>query len=439
MNAFLYRMVGRIAFRMAIVSLASAIALPPSTASAEPRFGDSTWVAPYSFEGDPEMEGPRVAAPDRERTWETVVRAPFRLAFLPFRMLARGVEATGPLAERLFPPGDIFARSRAKPGFYFSPEIIGATVGYRGFAGPGSKAALTGTWSVSSSSRLRFRSYVGEGVSAVGANLNALYERKTNRHFFGMGNDAPGDVSYFLRRSELADAHLFLGRHPLRRVRVGAGFSDIQVGASPNFNPDAVTVFDPLSVPFLTSGTRLWWYGASADFAALDDSLEPTGGIHFRPMVRRYQDLDDSGVRYDQWRLETRGYAPVFAKHRVLAARFVIEGVDPRSGSAPIPFYRLAEAGDDDAFAAYSYGRFRDRRLALGRMEYRWEIMPPIWAFLLGELGEVAPTASAFTLRDAHRSLGGGIRAKAGSRLIRLALAHGEDGLEVHGDLRSNW
>jgi hypothetical protein len=194
--------------------------------------------------------------------------------------------------------------------------------------------------------------------------------------------------------------------------------------------------FSPAVVPFLTTNSKLWWYGSSADFAVLDDSLAPSRGLHFRPDVKRYRSTDNTGLRYDQWRLEARGYLPVFAKHRVLAGRLVYEGVDRAGGSAPVPFYRLPEASDADRFAAYHSGRFRDQRLALGTAEYRWEIMPPIWAVLFGELGDVASTASGLTLRGAHPSLGGGFRAKIGSaNVARLDIARGHEGIVIRADL----
>lgn len=411
----------------------------PALALAEPRFGDSTWVAPYAeITGSPEDPGPRVAPRDHERAWETALRTPFRVAFFPLRMFARGIEATGPLAERMFPPGDLFHQANPGRGLEFSPELIGVTVAARRFVGPGSRAALTGTWSLSDSRKLKFRSYVGEGVSSVVGGAEAMYERKPDRKFYGIGNGTPSDVTYFMRRTELASAYAALGRNHLRRARVSLGLSDMVPRRGYNGSPRTFDVFDAASVPFLTTGSRLWWYGASADYAVLDDSLQPSVGLHFRPEIRRYQDRDGSGIRYDRWRLEARGYAPVFARRRVLAARLVYEGADPR-GAAPIPFYRLPESTDSDLFAAYPSGRFRDRRLAVGRLEYRWEIERPVSAFLLGELGEVASHASELTLRAAHPSVGGGFRAKIGDETGRLEIARGHEGLSVRADLGTEW
>ena len=56
-------------------------------------FGDTTWTAPDPpGSDDPSMPGPRVAEPDRDPTWETALRTPFRVVFFPMRLLARGME-----------------------------------------------------------------------------------------------------------------------------------------------------------------------------------------------------------------------------------------------------------------------------------------------------------------------------------------------------------
>jgi hypothetical protein len=425
---------------LALVSCASATILFPCRAGCEPRFGDSTWVAPsVEIQGTPSAAGPRVAQPDNEPGWETALRAPFRLAFLPLRLLARGIEATGPIVERFVPPGSFSREPSKKRALKFSPEWIGAKVTAQSFVGEGSKLSLKGTWSPSKQ-KLRLRGHVGEGVSPVGAGMEALYDSRPSRAFHGIGNFSDSRRTYFQRRVNNAHGYLFAGRDWMRRVRVTVGLSDMAVERGSGRNPRSADVFSEPDAPFLTSGSDLWWYGSSADFAALDDSLAPTLGLHFRPEVRRYRNSDDSNVRYDQWRFEARGYVPVFAKRRVLAGRVVYEGVDPRDGSAPLPFYRLPESSDDDRFAGYKTGRFRDRRLWIGRAEYRWEIMPPIWAVALGELGEVASTASRLTLRGAHPSIGGGLRAKiSDSRLARLEIARGHEGMTVRLDVGADF
>ncbi|HWN81094.1 MAG TPA: hypothetical protein VNM87_03255, partial [Candidatus Udaeobacter sp.] len=70
--------------------------LLPAGAGAEPdpRFGDSTWVAPYAEATErstPPEDGPRVQEPDHTRTYESVVRFPFRVIAFPFRLLGAGM------------------------------------------------------------------------------------------------------------------------------------------------------------------------------------------------------------------------------------------------------------------------------------------------------------------------------------------------------------
>ena len=66
--------------------------------------------------------------------------------------------------------------------------------------------------------------------------------------------------------------------------------------------------------------------------------------------------------------------------------------------------------------------------------------MPPIWAVLFGELGEVASTSSRLTLHGAHPSLGGGLRAKLGeAQVARIDIARGHEGISIKADLGVDW
>ena len=429
----------------ALLAIGSWASITRAEPQAEPRFGDSTWVAPSvpsdALAVSPETMGPRVAKRDSERAWETVMRAPFRAAFFPIRLVARGIEDLGPLAEKVFPPGDLFRVARPKKGLKVSPALFGATVTEGEFAGPGSKAKLSATYALNDSRKLKLKTYVGEhGTSPVGLALDAIYDRRPNRSFFGIGNGVSNDKTHYMRRASIATLYAFTGHNHLRRLRVGVGISDMNAGPGYNGSPRAVDRFTETEVPYLTSPSALWSYGASAELGAMDDSLQPSLGFHFKPDVKRYTSTDGSDLAFDTWRLETRGYLPVFAKRRVLAAKLVYEGLDPRSGSGPIPFYRLPETVDSDIFPGYASGRFRDRRLALGQVEYRWEIETPIWAFLLGSMGEVAPSSGALTLRSAHPALGGGLRAKIGDfQAARFEAARGHDGFVFQADLTAEF
>jgi outer membrane protein assembly factor BamA len=246
----------------------------------------------------------------------------------------------------------------------------------------------------------------------VGFRLLADYDSKPNRRYYGIGNETPvTDLSYYLLESTSAEAALLLGASPLRRLRIIGGYSSMSPRRGSHGTPLLEEVFAPANVPFEQRTTRELWYGVAADLAALDDGRDPSCGVHGRVDLRRVAGLRSDDPDYDQWRLEGRAYLPVFSRRRVIAVRGVYAGVDPNGGpTASLPFYRLAQSDGASRFAGYASERFRDRQLMLARIEYRWAILYRMSALALFDLGEVAPRAGSFSLRDAHTSCGGGLR-----------------------------
>ncbi len=130
----------------------------------------------------------------------------------------------------------------------------------------------------------------------------------------------------------------------------------------------------------------------------------------------------------------------MFAKRRVIALRGVYAGVDPTGSTSTLPYYRLASSDGALRFAGYPTGRFRDRQLALGRIEYRWTIVQRISAIALYELGAVAPRTSALALSTTHRSYGGGLRlGMSEGSAARLEIGKSTEGLEVNLQIGSDF
>ncbi|HET9252268.1 MAG TPA: hypothetical protein VFP58_09140 [Candidatus Eisenbacteria bacterium] len=413
------------------------------------RFGDTTWVAPNAgaFDGVPASAGPRVAEPDVERGWEKALRAPFRLVFYPVRLAARGSQAAITFGSqfinyepRLIP----WLGVKAAPVFGISGTAgPSAGVAIQGRSGIGARATLVGTWSVKDTRRLRLRASITEPQARAVVELYAAYDYRPNRRFYGIGNETVEDgKSIYLRRENVAEAALVLGKNPHRRIRGIVSFSDIDVGAGYRDEQRAQDVYDPEDVPFLTEESTVASVGAGADFALLDNVDEPSLGIHVRGEARRFGSVDESNVHYVSWYGEGRAYLPVLASRRVIAVRYVYEGVDPRSGSDPVPFYRLPTTSNEVRFAAFRSNRFMDQHLMLGHAEYRWIVLPQydIWATVFGQLGAVAPSRGAFQADEAHRSIGGGLRAKLSpTTTARLEIAGGDEGTRIYLDLRGDF
>jgi hypothetical protein len=387
---------------------------------------------------DPSADKSRVAGPDHERRWETVLRTPFRVAFFPLRLVARGMEAgVGTFGDRLMTPAP---KGMAK-GLRIGPEFdigglteigSGPALTWAGFPSGDSKLRLGGTWSTIDRRRVHMTERIGDR-QPVGFRLRADYDYTPNLKFYGIGNDAPSsNRSVFLLERTGGEAMLLLGASPLRQLRLVGGYSAMSPRRGYQGTPLLETVFTPGVIPFEHRATQALLFGATGDFAALDDGRDPSVGVHARGEFRRASGLRDRDPDFNQWLVETRAYAPVFAKRRVIALRGVYAGVDPTGGATTLPFYRLVETDGPLRFAGYPSHRFRDRQLLLGRVEYRWEVWHQVRAVALYELGEVAPRTSAFTARAARWSYGGGLRyglSDEGS--LRFEVAKSVEGMQA--------
>lgn len=218
--------------------------------------------------------------------------------------------------------------------------------------------------------------------------------------------------------------------------------SDVEVGPGYRDAPRAQDVFSPEEVPFLTEESGVVSYGAGGDLALLDDVVHPSLGVHVRGEARRFDGIDGTNLHYVSWFGEGRAYLPVLASRRVIALRYVYQGVNPRDGSDQVPFYRLPTSSNEVRFAAFRSNRFMDRQLMLGHAEYRWIVLPQytVWAHVFGQLGMVASTHEAFRLDDAHRSIGGGFRAMVTpTTCARLEIASGDEGTRIYLDFKGDF
>jgi hypothetical protein len=380
-----------------------------------------------------------VAPRDHERRWETALRAPFRVVFFPLRLLGMGLEAGADyVGPRYFEPKP---KQPPKAGPTIKPHVsigavndigVGPAIDWNGFPTAHARLRLAGSWSGIDRRRVRVIESIGER-RPVGFRLRADYDYKPNRRYYGIGNGTPKtDLSYFLLENANVEGAFLVGAAPLKQLRVIGGYSSMSPGRGDHGQPLLEEVFGTAGAPFEHRNTQEIWFGMSADLAALDDGRDPSRGVHGRVDLRRAAGLGSGDPDYYQWRVEGRGYVPVFAKRRVIAVRGVYAGVDPIGGTTVLPFYRLVQSDGATRFAGYSAERFRDRQLVLARIEYRWEILYRMSAIALYELGEVAPRMGAFSLGDVHKSYGGGLRlGLSDEATLRFEAAKSDEGLHA--------
>jgi hypothetical protein len=377
-----------------------------------------------------------------------VLRTPFRVAFLPFRLLARGFEAGANYAEEHFnlqevnKPSGPSARVSVGPQFSISGnEGIGLGASVKGpIVDPKNQFRGDVLWTTLDNRRARLRTLFGEGSSIIGVGAEGMYDYRPNRRFYGVGNDVGTSRYIYLQREIRGDGWVFFGRDSTRRIRGIVGISDVDIDRGYNGGgaKRASEVFDTTQVSFLNRGSRVKSYGAAGQFAILNSVHQPSQGVHFLGEARHVTSIgDDPKIRFESWRAETRGYLPVFSPRRVIALRGVLQGVDPDAATDGIPFYRLPVSVKQNRFAGYSGDRFRDRRLAILHAEYRWLIWASrMYAFAMAQRAQVAPSNHSLRWADMHEAYGGGLRYHlTDTQNARLEVAKGSGGMTIDLEL----
>ncbi len=133
-----------------------------------------------------------------------------------------------------------------------------------------------------------------------------------------------------------------------------------------------------------------------------------------------------SDFTYGRVRLDARAYRGTSSGH-VLATQVVLTGLQ----GAP-PFDQLALVGGGDILRGYTRGRYRDRWLAAGQLEYRSPLVRGVGAVAFGGAGFAAPSAGTlFSERQLLPTYGVGARVQLDERQgtsVRVDYGRGRDG-----------
>jgi len=122
--------------------------------------------------------------------------------------------------------------------------------------------------------------------------------------------------------------------------------------------------------------------------------------------------------RYGRWlggthafqltRLDVRQYFKLFAHRRDVLA-FQLYGYFASGG---VPLIELAGLGGNELMRGYYEGRYLDRNLVAGQVEYRLPLTGRLGLAFFAGTGQVAPRVAAFRLAQFKPSFGAGIRFK---------------------------
>lgn len=167
-----------------------------------------------------------------------------------------------------------------------------------------------------------------------------------------------------------------------------------------------------------TADGRVIGIGALITRDTRNNSVYPSSGSYHQLRATWYDGFFASQYDFGAYSLDLRTYLSPWSRH-VLALRVLGQA----TSGAP-PFDLLPQLGGEVLLRGYYQGRFRDRHLLAGQLEYR----APIWwrlgavAFVSG--GQVARGLDAFRWGGFKASAGGGLR----------ILLDPESGLNIRAD-----
>jgi outer membrane protein assembly factor BamA len=183
----------------------------------------------------------------------------------------------------------------------------------------------------------------------------------------------------------------------------------------------AGTAEPPVVVPTLESNVASMSAGPVVQWDSRDDQFYPTKGQYASLSAMFY----GGDHNYQIYSLAWNSYHSL-DENQILAFRAYF-----RSADGDVPFYALSQFGLRSDLRGYKSGKYRDRDMFAGQVEYRGLLRDP-WGFVaFAGAGEVAPSYGDFNTENILASVGAGLRYRLGKAHpvnLRFDWACGKDG-----------
>ncbi len=253
----------------------------------------------------------------------------------------------------------------------------------------------------------------------------ALVHADVNYDFFGIGNAAADRFSVPVSQTAnglLSEGLVQVAPHFYLGPRYVYGSMTLQSRTDLPLS----RAFPQIRAPF---SAEIGALGLVAQWDNTDSQFYPTKGEFFELSSEFYSELFGGSVNFQKFTFTGEQYVSL-AENQVLAFR---ESAQTVAGDAPV--YMYPTAGVEGDLRGYRAGKYRDRLLLAGQLEYRYRLNDN-WGFVaFGSVGEVAPSLGNLNMNDLLPSGGAGLRfrlAKTQPINFRLDVAGGKDGAVVY-------
>ena len=256
------------------------------------------------------------------------------------------------------------------------------------------------------------------------------YRREPQEDFYGIGIDSQraNRTDYSFKAPEIEGRLVFT---PWRRFHAGtrAGYLDVTVKDGNDIRfPDISKRFSEPTAPGMRLQPAFSYGELFVTFDGRDNPGTARSGAFYNISWRRYNDLDLEHYSFDRLDADLHHFFSAFGGRRMIATRLRLIATTPRDGHE-VPFYFMPTLGGSESMrTSYDY-RYRDRAVAFGNFEYRWEAFSGLDMALFTDLGTVAPRVADLDADRLKHAYGVGFRFNAlQSVWMRVDLAHGSDG-----------
>jgi hypothetical protein len=263
-----------------------------------------------------------------------------------------------------------------------------------------SKLLVSGYWATTGQSKVTLNPQAYFGGNKWWASLNMWYGHIVDK-YWGIGNATPetGTESYV---SDVEDIFLEVqGPPPLHRATRIGGVIAVNHTAMADRRDNALLKDTTLV------GVNGGWatgLGISAAWDNRDNTFFPNRGRYDQLHVIGYFEGAGGDFAFSTYELDARRYYAT-APDRVIAVQAY-----GNFATGNIPFYKLPALGGGNRLRGYYLGRYRDKDLVSGQVEYRTYVWGRLGVVAFAGAAQVSPTLRLLTLSGFHGAVGGGLR-----------------------------
>lgn len=222
----------------------------------------------------------------------------------------------------------------------------------------------------------------------TGATFTARHRFFPEEAFFGVGphTQHEDESIYSHRLSRVsADIQRDLSNALTLKIAAGADWNEIGDGADSNEIEDDGEIDDPSAnrlyteamLPGIIDPAALGYVGLEVEVDSRNRPGDPTQGVYGLVSSKIHSDIEGDRWGFVRSEIDFSYYQHIIYK-RVLVFRGAISSNRTSASGRAIPFYELAELGEDNTIRGFERNRFRGRDKAIGSVEYRFPLRD-IW------------------------------------------------------------